>query len=216
MEVDGHVALIAGGAGRRGAAVARALAEAGADVAILDIDGGRAAEVAAECLGYSQQCDVADGEHVAIGVSSAMARFGQAPRIVVNCVDSGLSARLLGPEGKTALPLFRRVVEVELIGAYNLLSYGAQAMMDMPTLDGMMRGVIVQRVGAFAGDRETARRAGAGGLAAMVEAAAPELGLLGIAAQAVGGRGIAAGEDEVAFARRVMKIIAGQTGREET
>lgn len=185
MEIDGHVALVAGGAGRRGAAIARRLAEAGADVAILDIDGTGAADVAAECLGYSQQCDICDGEHAAIGVSSAMARFGQAPRIVVNCVGSGLSANVLGPQGKTALPLFRRVVEIELVGAYNLMSYGAQAMMDMPVLGGDRRGIIVQAVGAYGEEGETARRAAAGGLEAMVAGARAELARLGIAVRAV-------------------------------
>ena len=91
----------------------------GADVVILDYDADRAAQVAAEISGHSQHCDVSDPESAAAGVTTAMARYGQAPRIIVNCAGIGLAARIVGREGKTSIPLFRKVIDVNLIGTYH-------------------------------------------------------------------------------------------------
>ena len=100
MNIDGQVALVTGGASGLGEATARHLAALGADVAILDFNGERAAQVAAEIGGYSQPCDVTEADNVAAGVSAAMARFGQAPRIVVNCAGIGAAARIVGRRGQ--------------------------------------------------------------------------------------------------------------------
>ena len=110
MDIDGQVALVSGGASGLGEATARHLAELGADVAILDRDGARAAQVAADIGGYSQQCDITEENAVAAGVTSAMARFGQAPRIVVNCAGIGVAARIVGRGGKVSTPDRKSVV----------------------------------------------------------------------------------------------------------
>jgi len=78
MNVDGIGAIVVGGAHGLGAMIARALGDAGADVSIFDIDGAKAAEVAAVFGGYSQHCDLRDETVVAACVTSAMSRFGQA------------------------------------------------------------------------------------------------------------------------------------------
>ena len=116
MNIEGQVALVSGGASGLGEATARHLASLGADVTILDRDGERAAQVAAEISGYSQQCDITEEEAVAAGVTSTMARFGQAPRIGVNCAGSGIAARIVGREGKVSTPRFRQVIKVNLFG----------------------------------------------------------------------------------------------------
>ena len=188
VDIDGQVALVAGGAGGAGEAVARHFAGLGADVAILDVDGARAARVAAAIGGYSQQCDVADAEHVAIGVSSAMARFGQAPRIVVNCAALDLDARIVGPEGKVSIVLFRKALEVNLLGTYHVMSYAAQAMTDLPPLATGERGVIVNtafaaREGARSG--QAAPAASGGAIAALCAPATSEFSPLGIRVVAV-------------------------------
>lgn len=188
MEIDGQVALVTGGARGRGEAVARHLADKGADVVILDIDGERAARVAAEISGYSQMCDVSEWEAAATGVSTAMARFGQAPRIVVNCAAIDVSARIVGVEGKTSIPIFQQVLKVNLFGTYNIMSYAAQAMMDLPSLEAGERGVIINlsrvpHVDGKAG--QAAHAASQGAIAAMCLPAANEFSASGIRVVAI-------------------------------
>ncbi len=183
MNIDGQVALISGGGSGLGEATARHLAELGADVAILDIDGERAAQVASDIGGYAQQCDVTDAESVACGVTSAMARFGQAPRIVVSCAGIALAARIVGREGKVSIVLFQKVIEVNLFGTYNLMSYAAQAMTDLPALDNGERGVIINTASAAYEDGQVGQAAYAaskGAIASMCLPAAREFAQHGI------------------------------------
>ncbi|TNF17603.1 MAG: SDR family NAD(P)-dependent oxidoreductase [Rhodobacteraceae bacterium] len=188
MDIEGHVALVSGGASGLGEATARHLAALGADVAILDRDGDRAKQVAAEIGGYSQQCDITDEDAVAAGVTSAMARFGQAPRIVVNCAGIGPAARIVGREGKVSTPLFRQVMEVNLFGTYNVMTYAAQAMMDLPMLEGGERGVIINTASAAYEDGQigqTAYAASKGAIASMCLPAAREFAKMGIRVMAI-------------------------------
>lgn len=188
MQIDGNAALVTGGASGLGEATARFLAEKGADVTILDFNAERAAEVAADIGGYSQQCDVSDAEHVAAAVSSAMARFGQAPRMVVNCAGIGVAARIVGREGKVSIPLFRKVIEVNLIGTYNVMTYAAQAMMDLPPLDTGERGVIINTSSAAYEDGQigqSAYSASKGAIASMCLPAAREFAKPGIRVMAI-------------------------------
>lgn len=188
MQIEGQVALVTGGASGLGEATARYLAGRGADVVILDFNGDRAAEVAAQIGGYSQACDVSDPEQAAAGVTSAMARFGTAPRIVVNCAGVGLAARIVGREGKTSLPLFRKVIEVNLIGTYNIMTFAVQAMMDLPPLETGERGVIVNTSSAAYQDGQVGQSAYAaskGAIAAMCLPLARELAKPGIRVNAI-------------------------------
>ena len=183
MLIDGQVALVTGGGSGLGEATARHLAALGADVGILDYDGQRGAQVAAEIGGYAQHCDVSDTDQAAAGVTCVMARFGQAPRIVVNCAGIGLAARIIGREGKTSIPLFRRVIEVNLFGTYNIMTYAAQAMMDLPDLEGGERGVIINTSSVAYQDGQPGQAAYAaskGAIASMALPAARELAQMGV------------------------------------
>ena len=183
MNIEGHGAVVAGGASGLGAATARHLAALGADVTILDYNGDQAAQVAAEVNGYSQQCDVSEEEAVAAGITSAMARFGQAPRIIVNCAGIGIAARIVGREGKVSTPLFRKVVEVNLFGTYNVMTYAAQAMMDLPPLENGERGVIINTSSVAYEDGQfgqAAYAASKGGVASMCLPAAREFAKMGV------------------------------------
>lgn len=183
MNIDGHGAIVTGGASGLGEATARHLASLGADVTILDRDGARAAQVAAEICGYSQQCDIAEEDAVAAGVTTAMARFGQAPRIVVNCAGIGVAARIVGREGKVSTPLFRHVIEVNLFGTYNVMTYAAQAMMDLPPLETGERGVIINTASADYEDGQVGQAAYAaskGAVASMCLPAAREFAKMGV------------------------------------
>ena len=183
MEIDGSNSVVVGGASGLGEATARHLAENGSNVTILDYDGGKAAQVAAEISGYSQQCDVAEEESVAAGITSAMARFGEAPRIVVNCAGIGVAARIVGREGEVSTPLFRRVINVNLIGTYNVMTYAAQGMMDLPALETGERGVLINTSSVAYEDGQVGQAAYAaskGAIASMCLPAAREFAKLGI------------------------------------
>lgn len=183
MNIRGQVAVVTGGASGLGEATARYLAQQGANVAILDFNSDRAAQVATEIGGYSQQCDVSDEDVVAGCIKSTLARFGKAPRIVVNCAGLALAARIVGREGKTSVPLFRKVIEVNLIGTYNVMTYATQAMMDMPALENGERGVIINTASAAYEDGQigqSAYAASKGGIASMCLPAARELARPGI------------------------------------
>lgn len=188
MQLDGQVAIVTGGASGLGEATARYLADRGADVAVLDMDGDRAREIASQIGGYSQQCDVTDAEHAATAVTSTMARFGQAARICVNCAGIGLAARIVGREGKTSLDTFRRVIEVNLIGTYNVMTYAVQAMMDLPPLETGERGVIINTASAAYQDGQVGQSAYAaskGAIASMCLPLARELAKPGIRVNAI-------------------------------
>lgn len=183
MKIDGVGALVTGGGSGLGAATARHLAALGADVTVMDHDGDRAAAVSAEIHGHSVQADVSVAEEVAAGVTTAMARFGQAPRIVVSCAGIADAARIVGREGKTSEVLFRRVIEVNLIGTYNVMTYAAQAMMDLPPLDDGERGVVINTSSVAYQDGQvgqTAYAASKGGVASMCLPAARELARMGV------------------------------------
>ena len=183
MQLEGQVAIVTGGASGLGEATARYLASRGADVAILDFNGDRARDIAAQIGGYSQACDVTDAEHAAAAVTSVMARFGQAARICVNCAGIGHAARIVGRDGQTSLDLFRRVIEVNLIGTYNVMSYAVQAMMDLAPLDTGERGVVINTASAAYQDGQVGQSAYAaskGAIAAMCLPLARELARPGI------------------------------------
>lgn len=188
MQIDGSNAVVVGGASGLGEATARHLAELGSSVTILDYNGDQAAQVAAQISGYSQQCDVAEEESVAAGITSAMARFGEAPRIVINCAGIGVAARIVGREGKVSTPLFRRVIDVNLIGSYNVMTYAAQGMMDLPELETGERGVIINTSSAAYEDGQLGQAAYAaskGAIASMCLPAAREFAKLGIRVMAI-------------------------------
>lgn len=188
MNIEGQGAIVTGGASGLGEATARHLASLGADVTILDFNGDGAAQVAAEIGGHSQQCDVTDEGSVAAGVTSAMARFGQAPRIAVNCAGVGLAARIVGREGKVSTPIFRKVIEVNLFGTYNVMTYAAQAMMDLPALENGERGVIINTASAAYEDGQigqSAYAASKGAIASMCLPAAREFAKTGIRVMAI-------------------------------
>lgn len=188
MDIDGQGAIVTGGASGLGEATARHLASLGADVTILDFNGDRAAQVAAEIGGHSQQCDVTEEASVAAAVTSAMARFGQAPRIAVNCAGVGLAARIVGREGKVSTPIFRKVLEVNLFGTYNVMTYAAQAMMDLPALENGERGVIINTASAAYEDGQigqSAYAASKGAIASMCLPAAREFAKTGIRVMAI-------------------------------
>jgi NAD(P)-dependent dehydrogenase (short-subunit alcohol dehydrogenase family) len=187
MQLKGHAALVTGGASGLGAATARALASAGAKVAILDVNEAAAQQVAAETGGVAISCNVADAGSGEAAVAKARAAHGPA-RILVNCAGIGPAQRIVGREGPMPLDAFRQVIEVNLIGSFNMMRLAAADMVGLEPLADGERGVIVSTasVAAYEGQiGQAAYSASKGGIVALTMPAAREFARSGVRVCAV-------------------------------
>jgi NAD(P)-dependent dehydrogenase (short-subunit alcohol dehydrogenase family) len=186
MDIKGQAAIVTGGASGLGAATARALAEAGARVAILDVNEKAAAEAARETGGVAAACDVADAKSAQAAIETASRAHGPA-RILVNCAGIGPAKRIVGRDGPMPLEDYERVIRVNLIGTFNMMRLVAAAMQSVELIDGE-RGVIVSTasVAAFEGQiGQAAYASSKGGVAALTLPAAREFAQLGIRVMAI-------------------------------
>ncbi len=182
MEIKGHAAIVTGGGSGLGAATARALAGAGARLAIFDINEKAAAAVAAEVGGVAVACNVADSASAEAAIGKARAAHGAA-RILINCAGIGPAARIVGRDGPMALDAFRQVIEVNLIGSFNLMRLAAADMIALEPLADGERGVIISTasVAAYEGQiGQAAYSASKGGIVALTMPAAREFARSGI------------------------------------
>ncbi len=187
MQIDGQIALVTGGGSGLGEATARYLASKGARVVVLDFNLDRARLVASDIGGLAVNADVGDAAQVEAAFAAASAHFGSAPRIVVNCAGIAGAARIVGREGKLSIDLFERVIRVNLIGSYNVMSHAVLGMQALE-LKGEERGVIINTASAAYEDGQvgqTAYAASKGGIAAMSLPAARELARSGIRVMAI-------------------------------
>ena len=142
MEISGRTAFVTGGGSGLGAATARALAAAGARVAIFDRDAHKGEAVAQEIGGRFFACDVSDAAGGEAAIAEAVAAFG-APSVLVNCAGIGTASRIVGREGPMPLDAFERVIRVNLVGSFNMMRLCAHAMsLAEPDANGQ-RGVII-------------------------------------------------------------------------
>jgi len=184
MQIDGLAAVVTGGGSGMGAATARALVAAGARVTVIDRDGDRAAAVAGEIGARSAVADVADGPAMEAAIAEAEAAHGPV-RIAVACAGIAPGARIVGRDGPHDLDQFRRTVEVNLVGTFNLLRLAAARMAaadPLPGEDGE-RGLVVMTasIAAFEGQiGQAAYSATKGGVAGLTLPAARELARHGV------------------------------------
>ena len=178
MELTGVNALVAGGASGLGAATARELAAAGARVTVADLNEDQGAVVAAEVGGSFVRCDVTDEASVGAAVEAA-----GAPRIAVNCAGIGWAQRTAHRRGVHPLEPFRRVVEVNLVGTFNVLRLAATAMAATEPGEDGERGVVVNTASIAAYDGQIgqiAYAASKGGVVGMTLPAARDLSSVGV------------------------------------
>ncbi len=183
MNIQGHAALVTGGASGLGAATARALAARGAKVAVLDRNAEGAMALAAEIGGIGIGCDITSTDSLLAALSAARAAHGPA-RILLNVAGIGSAKRIIGRDG-TPAPLedFKRVVEVNLVGTYNATRLAVAEMAALPPLEDGERGVVVctASVAAFDGQvGQEAYAASKGGVVAMTLPMARDLAQFGI------------------------------------
>ncbi|QNH04212.1 3-hydroxyacyl-CoA dehydrogenase [Pseudomonas sp. B11D7D] len=184
MRIDESVFLISGGASGLGLATARELVGQGGKVLLLDINEQAGLQALAE-LGASARfvrADITRGEDGHAAVAQALAAFG-ALHGLVNCAGIAPAEKVLGRNGAHGLDSFRRTVEVNLIGSFNLLRLAAEAMAKNTPNAGGERGVIINTasVAAFDGQMgQAAYAASKGGVAALTLPAARDLARSGI------------------------------------
>ncbi len=180
MQIRDIAAVVTGGASGLGGATARALAANGARVFGLDLPAGieKAERIQRVTL---VDADVTDEEQVRTAVAQAAAA---APlRLIVNCAGIGAAARILSKNGPHDLALFRAVVDVNLVGTFNVLRLGAEAMARTQPLDEGQRGVVINTasIAAFDGQvGQAAYAASKGGVVALTLSAARDLASFGI------------------------------------
>jgi NAD(P)-dependent dehydrogenase (short-subunit alcohol dehydrogenase family) len=187
MDIAGHAAIVTGGASGLGAATARMLAEAGAKVAIFDVNHKAAAEVAIDVNGIAVTCDVTDSAATEKAFAKAAADHGTA-RILINCAGVGPAKRIVGREGPMPLEDFARVVSINLVGTFNAMRLAAAAMQSVSPMQDGERGVIVctASVAAYDGQiGQAAYAASKGGVVGLVLPAAREFAQFGIRVNAI-------------------------------
>ncbi|MEV6103894.1 SDR family NAD(P)-dependent oxidoreductase [Streptomyces sp. NPDC051940] len=182
MDIAGTAALVTGAASGLGAATAAALAERGATVYGLDLDKAVAAAGDQPAGVTLLAADVTREEPV----RQALARIaadGAELRLAVSCAGIAPSARVVGRRGAHDLDLFRTVIDVNLIGTFNVLRLAAEAMTALEPDASGQRGLIVNTasIAAFEGQvGQIAYAASKAGVAGMTITAARDLAQHGI------------------------------------
>ncbi|CAJ0713152.1 MULTISPECIES: 3-hydroxyacyl-CoA dehydrogenase [Ralstonia] len=181
MEIRDQVFIVTGGASGLGAGTARTLAEAGGNVVIADLNEAAGTALAQELGGRFVRCDVtseADGQAVVDAATSLGTLRG-----LVNCAGIATASRTVGKTGPHPLDQFARVININLIGTFNMIRLAATAMAGNTPNAGGERGVIINTasVAAFDGQiGQAAYAASKGGVVAMTLAIARDLSRDGI------------------------------------
>ncbi|MDP9863133.1 MULTISPECIES: SDR family oxidoreductase [Streptosporangium] len=184
MDLNGAAAIISGGASGLGEATARDLAAHGVTVVIADLNEERGKSLADELGGVFVKTDVSDEEQVQAAVDAAVAT-GKPLRIVVNSAGIGWATRTVNRDGSPHdLASYRKVIEVNLIGTFNLMRIGAAAVARTEPVDADgQRGVVVNTASVAALEGQTgqvAYSASKGGIVGMTVPAARDLAAVGI------------------------------------
>jgi len=189
MEIQNSVAVVTGGASGLGEAVVRSFAAQGARVAIFDM----AEEAGHKLAGQLDErvifirTNVAGGESVQEALNKVEEKFGGL-HIVVNCAGIAAAQKVLGKKGPMPLENFNKVIQVNLVGTFNVIRLAVEKMAKNIPNQGGERGVIVNTasVAAFEGQiGQAAYSASKGGIVSMILPLARELASLGIRVEGI-------------------------------
>ncbi len=184
MDIQGLAAIVTGGASGLGAGTAERLAGLGAKVTIFDLNTDLGNAKAAELGGHFVKVDVSDEENVKAAIEEAESRHGVA-RVLVNCAGIATAEKMIDRDNQP-LPLarFAKVVNINLIGTYNVMSkFAARAITADPVGADNERGVVINTasVAAFEGQiGQTPYSASKGGVMVLTLPAARELSRFGV------------------------------------
>ena len=184
MQIGNHVFLITGGASGLGAATARFFAAQGAFLVLADLDRSAGEKLAAE-LGPSSRfalTDVTSENDAHAAIDLAREAFGHLHGLI-NCAGIAPSEKVVGRNGPHRLESFAKVININLVGTFNMIRLAAASIaQEEPNADGE-RGVIVNTasIAAFDGQiGQAAYAASKGGVAALTLPIARELARSGI------------------------------------
>lgn len=175
MKIQDKIALIVGGGQGLGAATARYLAELGAKIIVLDKDQAQADQVAKTVQGVAIACDITQAQKLE---NTFRTEISPDVSIVVNCAGIAPAKRMVGKEGPAPLADFESVLQVNLIGTYNVMRLSAALMMERMISPEEERGIIINTasIAAFEGQiGQTAYSASKGGIVSLTLPAAREL-----------------------------------------
>ncbi len=181
MDLKGLSVFVTGGGSGLGAATARLMAEKGAKVACFDLNKENAEKVAAEIGGLGIGGNVVN-EADAIAALDAATKANGTPRVLMNCAGIGNAITTVNKNGAFPLDAFKKIIEVNLIGSFNMLRLAAERMSKENPI-GEERGVIVNTasVAAFDGQiGQAAYSASKGGIVGMTLPIARDLARFGI------------------------------------
>ena len=183
MKIAGQAAIVTGGASGLGAQTARELARRGAKVAVLDRNDEGAKAVAAEIGGIGIGCDITSTDSLVAALDAARAAHGPA-RLVMNIAGIGTAKRLIGKDG-TPMPLedFKRVIDVNLVGTFNVIRLACAEIVKLEPLEDGERGVVVDTASVAAFDGQVGQEAYAaskGGLVSLTLPLARDLAQFGV------------------------------------
>ncbi len=182
MNPSNQIAIVTGGGSGLGEATARTLTAKGAKVAILDVGIERAQKVAEAIGGIAVKCDVSSAESAVAAIAEVGEKLGPA-RILVNCAGIAIGVKTIGKEGPHPLDQYRRVIEINLIGTFNMIRLVADQTAKLDPLEGGERGVIVNTASVAAYDGQVGQAAyssSKGGVVGMTLPVARDLARSGI------------------------------------
>ena len=183
MNLKNLPALVTGGGSGMGAVTARMLSGRGAHVAVLDRDIDAARRTAQQIDGLALEADVSSAQSVEAALQQIIDKWG-APRVAVSCAGIAPASRIVGREGPHDLDLFQQVININLVGTFNVLRMCAARMAELePLSESGSRGVIINTasVAAYEGQiGQAAYSSSKGGVVALTLPAARELSRFGI------------------------------------
>jgi NAD(P)-dependent dehydrogenase (short-subunit alcohol dehydrogenase family) len=184
MNIQNKTFLVTGGASGLGLATAKMIIENGGNAVILDVnaEAGAKAEVDLGKAVKFVKTDVANEEQVQNAIDISVSHFGGVHG-VANCAGVGPAMRVVGKNGPHALDFFSKVININLVGTFNVIRLATNIMQNNEPNEGGERGVIINTasVAAFAGQvGQAAYSASKGGIVAMTLPIARELARMGI------------------------------------
>jgi NAD(P)-dependent dehydrogenase (short-subunit alcohol dehydrogenase family) len=173
-------AIITGGVSGMGAACAKALSDKGVNVVLFDVTEG--CEFAKSINGHAIVCDVADAKSVESAFRQAQDVMNDL-RIVINCAGIAPAKRMVGKQGPMALDDFKRVIDINLCGTFNVMRLASAQMVNAKPLENGERGVIINTasIAAFEGQiGQMAYSASKAGIVGLTLPAAREMATFGL------------------------------------
>lgn len=187
MVFENAVAVVTGGASGLGAATAKLLREKGMKVAIVDIDQHKLDQSAASIGAHAYRVDVTDATAAASFFDLVEQELG-IPTVLVNCAGIATPSRILGKQGLMSLDFFQKIININLVGSFNMLRLAAEKMIKLESDEDGQRGVIISTasIAAYEGQiGQSAYASSKAGIVGITLPAAREFASLGIRVNAI-------------------------------